>query len=380
MIHAPRNVGDASVRVGIVLPNWVGDCVMATPAIRTLRESLPDSRLIGIARPYLLPLFEGTPWFDRLLPWEHKGPGRFLRGISVARQLRREKLDRLILLRASLSSGLLARVSGAKKIVAFGRGGLQWLIKGALPPSPERQQSTPISAVDEYLELIQSLGLTPASRQLDLATTPADEAAADGLWERMRLPAPNQVLLLNAGGAYGEAKHWPSEYCVSLALRAANEFGLTTLVLCGPQERESARAIAVAARHPQVKSLADEDTRFGITKAIIRRSRLMVTTDSGPRHIAAAVNTPTVVLFGPIDPRWSRNGQRDSIELRLNLDCSPCGERACPLAHHRCMRDLTVDQVLDAIRRTLDRSQGSGDRNQEIEDRKQDYAARKRAA
>lgn len=380
MIHAPRKVGDASVRVGIVLPNWVGDCVMATPAIRTLRESLPDARLIGIARPYLLPLFEGTRWFDRLLPWEHKGPGRFLRTLATARELRREKLDRLVLLRASLSAGLLARAAGPKKIVAYGRGGLQWFIPSAVPPSLERLQLTPVSAVDEYLELILSMGFVPASRQLELATTPADDSAADGLWERMKLPAPDEVLLLNAGGAYGEAKHWPSEYCVSLALRAADEFGLTTLVLCGPQERESARAIADAARHPKVKSLADEDTRFGITKAIIRRSRLMVTTDSGPRHIAAAVNTPTVVLFGPIDPRWSRNGQRDSIELRLELDCSPCGERACPLAHHRCMRDLTVDQVLQAIGKTLGRGKMTGTGSQEPNNRKPTDVTRKRVA
>jgi heptosyltransferase-2 len=164
-------------------------------------------------------------------------------------------------------------------------------------------------------------------------------------------------MLLNAGGAYGQAKHWPAEYCVSLALRVADEFGLTTLILCGPQEREAAAAIERSANHPQVRSLAQEDVSFGTTKAIIRRSRLLVTTDSGPRHIASALNTPTVVLFGPIDPRWSRNYQRDSIELSVPLDCAPCGRRVCPLGHYRCMRDLTVDQVLRAVGHVLE---GSG--------------------
>jgi heptosyltransferase-2 len=161
-------------------------------------------------------------------------------------------------------------------------------------------------------------------------------------------------MLLSTGGAFGDAKHWPTEYCVSLALRAADEFGLTTLVLCGPQERDHAAAIETAANHQQVRSLAREDVSFGTTKAIIRRSRLMVTTDSGPRHIASALNTPTIVLFGPIDPRASRNYQPDSIELTVPLDCRPCGHRTCPLAHHRCMRDLTVDQVLRAVSQTLE--------------------------
>src|SRR6185369_4078312 len=178
--------------------------------------------------------------------------------------------------------------------------------------------------------------------------------AADGLWKRLKLPPGEQVMLLNTGGAFGDAKHWPSEYSVSLALRAADEFGLTTLVLCGPNERSAAAAIESAAKHPQVKSLANEDVSFGTTKAVIRRSRLLVTTDSGPRHIASALNTPTVALFGPIDPRWSRNYQSQSIELTVPLDCAPCGQRTCPLGHHRCMRDLTVDQVLRAVARTLE--------------------------
>jgi heptosyltransferase-2 len=364
MIRRGPFTGDHSVRIGIVLPNWVGDCVMATPALRGLRQHFPGSRLIGVARPYLAPLLLGTTWLDQIHCWEHKGPGRLVRSLQLARTLRRENLDLLILLRASLSAALLARSSGAKRIVAHRRGGLQWVLAGTVPPLNGTKNKAPLSAVDDYLHLIASLGITPQDRGLELATTPADEAAADILWRKLSLPAGERVLLLNAGGAYGEAKHWPSEYCVSLALRAADEFGLTTLVLCGPQEREDARAIAAAARHPNVKSLADEDTRFGITKAIIRRSRLMVTTDSGPRHIAAAFNRPTIVLFGPIDPAWSRNNQADTIELRVPLDCAPCGQRTCPLAHHRCMRDLTVDSVLQAVSQILVSEQGTGDREQ----------------
>src|SRR5205823_5229470 len=149
--------------------------------------------------------------------------------------------------------------------------------------------SPPTSAVDDYLSLIGCLWSSEASpqsagvdrwsppatnKQLELATTPANEAVADDIWKRLALPPPDRVMLLSTGGAFGEAKHWPTEYCVSLALRAADEFGVTTLVLCGPQERDAAAAIETAANHPQVRSLAKEDVSFGTTKAIIRRSRL----------------------------------------------------------------------------------------------------------
>lgn len=329
---------------------------MATPALRTLRQHLPHAQIVGIARPYLAPLLDGTNWLDLILPWEHKGRGRVGRTWRLASQLRSERLDVLILLRASLSAGLLAKLSGAKRVVGYGRGGLNWLISDPVEPLHCGRGSTPVSAVDDYLHLVGALGYESNSRTLELATTPANERAADGVWKRLALPPGKHVLLLNTGGAYGEAKHWPAEYCVSLALRAAAEFDLTTLVLCGPQERSAAAAIESAANHPRVKSLAQEDVSFGTTKALIRRSRLLVTTDSGPRHIASALGTPTVVLFGPIDPRWSRNYQPESIELSVPLDCAPCGQRQCPLGHHRCMRDLTVDQVLLAVERTIQRT------------------------
>jgi len=349
------------VRVGVLLPNWVGDVAMATPALRTLRKELPEARIVGVARPYLIPLLEGTSWLDGLLPSEHKGRGRVGRTLRLIKQLRAERLDVLILLRASLSAGIVARLSGAKYTIGYARRGLQWLLTNPVKPLHHGRGSPPVSAVDDYLNLVGTLGLKTDSRQLELATTPANETAADGVWKRLALPPGDRVLLLNTGGAYGEAKHWPAEYCVSLALRAADEFGLTTLVLCGPQERNAAAAIENAARHPQVRSLAKEDVSFGTTKAIIRRSRLLVTTDSGPRHIASALGTPTIVLFGPIDPRWSRNYQRETIELSVPLDCAPCGRRVCPLGHHRCMRDLRVDQVLRAVEKTL----GGAERSRE---------------
>jgi heptosyltransferase II len=343
------------VRIGVVLPNWVGDVAMATPTLRTLRQHAPDAHIVGVARPYLTSLLDGTPWLDRVLPWEHKGRGRFGRTWRIVNQLRAERLDVLILFRATVLSGLLARFSRATYTIGYARRGLGWLLTNPIPPLHRGRGSAPVSAVDDYLNLLTPLGFAADSKQLELATTPANEAAADAVWKRLALPPGDRVMLLNTGGAYGEAKHWPAEYCVSLALRAADEFGLTTLVLCGPQEREAAAAIENAARHPQVRSLAKEDVAFGTTKAIIRRSRLLVTTDSGPRHIASAMGTPTVVLFGPIDPRWSRNYQEQTIELSIPLDCAPCGQRNCPLGHHRCMRDLSVDQVLAAVGKTLER-------------------------
>src|SRR5205085_12174059 len=132
-----------------------GDVAMAPPPLRTLRKNLPDARLIGIARPYLLPLLDGTAWLDAKLSWEHKGRGRIARTWRLIQQLRAERLDLLILLRSSLSAGLLARLSGAKKTLGYTRRGFGWLLTD--PIARDFSASPPTSAVDDYLNLIGCL-------------------------------------------------------------------------------------------------------------------------------------------------------------------------------------------------------------------------------
>lgn len=341
------------MKLGVLLPNWVGDLVMATPTLRALRRNFPAAQIVGVARPYLLPLLEGTGWLSRRLAWEHHGRGWMGRTWQVASALRRERLDAIVVLRNSGFAAAMARLSGAGQAIGYARGANRLFLTTRLAPPQERGRYTPVSAVDYYLKLAYALGCDEEPRQLELATTPADEAAADTIWQRLDLPDPREVVLLNVGGAYGSAKHWPREHSLDLARRLASDLGRAVVFLCGPDERAAAAALVAAADHPRVKSLASEDVAFGATKAVIRRSRLLISTDSGPRHIAAALGTPTITLFGPIDPRWSENYQPGAVHLRLPLDCSPCGRRVCPLKHHRCLRDLTPEAVLRAAERQL---------------------------
>ncbi len=344
------------MKIGVMLPNWIGDIAMATPALRALRRHFADAKLVGIVRPYGREVLEGTKWLDDVIPWEHRGTGATGRWLTVIAELRRERFETLVLMRHSFLSALTARMARARRIVGFGGNGRGWLLNDRLVRPQSGFRLLPYSAVDQYLELAYQLGCPQEPRRLELATSTADEALADAVWERLGLPDRQQVVLLNTGGAYGEAKHWPIENYVGLARRIADELGLHVLVNCGPKERETARSIVESAGHPRIVSLADEEKLpLGLTKACIRRSRVVVTTDSGPRHLAAGLGTPTVVLFGPIDPRWSENYQEDCTQLYLQLDCSPCGRRTCPLGHHRCMRDLTVERVFRAVVSRLQR-------------------------
>jgi heptosyltransferase-2 len=214
----------------------------------------------------------------------------------------------------------------------------------------------PVSAVDYYLQLLDTIGVGVQSRQPELYTTANGELTADDIWKAFGWESYNTVVALNTGGAYGAAKHWPNQHSAQLALRLAND-GHRVLIMCGPKETDAAREIEDLARHPLVKSMADQDLSLEASKACLRRTNLLVSTDSGPRHIASAFDVPTVTLFGPIDPAWSYNYATTSIEMHDRLDCSPCGKRVCPLGHHRCMNDLTPERVHAAVNSLLGQSE-----------------------
>jgi heptosyltransferase-2 len=189
---------------------------------------------------------------------------------------------------------------------------------------------------------------------MELSTTAADERVADAAWARLGLAPDAVTAVINTGGAFGAAKDWPAIRFAQLAARLATQRGLSVIINCGPSERDAARWIAASARHPRVVSLAEEpELPLGLTKAIIRRARLLVTTDSGPRFFGVAFGVPTVTLFGATGVELNKTYASCETSVSLGLDCQPCMARTCPLGHHRCMQDLSVDRVWAAIEARL---------------------------
>ena len=337
------------MRVGVLLPNWIGDVVMATPFLRALNNKFGSTATItGIMRPYVSDVLAGTPWLDDVVHYDPKSKDRNLHTHAVARRLGERDLDWFFLLPNSIRAAALAWLSGARKRVGYVRYGRGPFLSHKLDVSRNRGQLQPISAVDYYLQLAYAAGCFHEPRNVELGTCNEDERHAHRVWHRLGLHKESRVVVLNTGGFYGSSKNWPVDYFVELANRLTDENDCAVLVVCGPSERLTADEIEWRAKRSRVTSLAKEDLSIGLTKACIRRSQLVVTTDSGPRHFAAAFSVPAVTIFGPTDPRWSFNYHLQETPLKQSLPCAPCGKRICPLIHHRCMRDVTVDHVLAA--------------------------------
>jgi heptosyltransferase-2 len=340
------------MKLTIFLPNWIGDAVMATPALRAVRTHFAGADIVGVLKPYVAGVLEGGDWFDRVI-LAHDGS--WTRGSAVtAWKLRRLSIDLALLFPNSFRSALVAWLGGCRQRVGYVRYGRDRLLTDALPPEREPDGQLRVSPiVDAYNRLVEHIGCPPPGHDLELFTTPADERAADRVWELTGLGEYSEVVCLNPGAAFGAAKHWPAEHFATLARDLARRRSCGVLVLCGPGERAQARAIAAAAGHPAVCSLADLAQQggpapsLGLTKACVRRADLLVTTDSGPRHFAHAFDRPVVTLFGPTHIAWTETYHPRAVHLQKKVDCGPCQRRVCPL-DHRCMTTMTPAEVLAA--------------------------------
>lgn len=343
-----------TMNIAIFLPNWIGDVVMATPALCALRETFTDAQMIAVCRPYVAGVIEGSPWFDAHLflnsagAWTQRWP-------AVAWQLRRAKVDVAVLFPNSFRTGMVAWLGRCQERIGFDRymrGGL--LTKALTPTRDANGTIQPSPIIDDYNRLAQAAGCTWPGHRMVLHTTATDEAVADRVWSKFRIERRDEVICLNPGAAFGAAKFWPADSFAQLAQELVDTRGAKVLVLCGPNEREQARRIAALAHRPGVHSLADEPLSLGLTKALVRRATLLVTTDSGPRHFAAAFDRPVVALFGPTFIDWTRTYYGKEITLQEKIPCGPCQLRVCPL-DHACMKLLSPHKVLAAVQHLLAR-------------------------
>lgn len=340
-------------RIALFLPNWIGDVVMATPAIRAVREAWPAAELVAVCKPYVADVLAGSPWFSETILFDKNGP-RERRLWAVARKLKERPIDGAILFPNSFRTALLAKLGGCKHLVGFARYGRSLLLDRRLQPLTDRGRFVPTPMIDDYNRLARALGTGDPGYRMELFTTQSDEVVASAVWQQFDLAQYPRVVGLNPGAAFGTAKHWPVEHFAQLARMLAQRRGCGVLVLCGPGERDIARRIAADSRSSHVFSIGDTPLSLGLTKAVVRRLDLLVTTDSGPRHFAAGLGRPVVTLFGPTHVEWTETYYAAGTHLQKKVPCGPCQRRVCPL-DHRCMRDLSSAEVFAAADRLLHR-------------------------
>lgn len=355
-------------RIIVLLPNWIGDTVMATPALRALREHFADAHVAHLGRPGPLETLDGLGLADAQIVDRSRRGGSLIGLWRLGVQIRRGDYELAVLLPNSCRAALVARLGGVKHLAGYVRYGRGPMLNVRLrPPRDARGKLTPTSAVDYYIALAERLGATCASRRMVLAVPPRDSEAAAAMLEEAGLATRRPRVMLNPGASFGISKVWSPHRYAALADALIERRGAGIILNASPTERPVAEAVAAAMRYPPHLNLARHENSIGLLKALAARCDLVVTNDTGARHIAAAVGAAVVTLFGSTDPRWSAIDYELERIIRVDVPCSPCQERLCfqppGPAYHQCMEAITVDRVLPAAEELLDLQAVRGDRS-----------------
>ncbi len=348
-------------RLGVFMPTWVGDAVMATPTLRALRRNFVDATIMGVMRPVIGDLLAGTPCLDATIPFQKRRrqgvPSRW--GLIGA--LRRAKLDAIVLLTNSLWTAAVAKLAGVRRIVGYNRDARGWLLtdKVVLPNCPTAVKPSITPAIDYYLRIAEYMGCEARDRRVQLAVTAEESSLGDALWQQVGFSEARQTVVINSNSATEQSRLWPASKVKALALRIANEQCLQVLLHCGPAERELANTLVSEISHPLVASMGVADQLpIGLTKAVLSRASAVVSTDSGPRHIAVAFDRPVISLFGPTSPTGTLTYNVPETMLSTSLDCRPCYAKNCPLKHGECMQRIDVEQVYSAVCKAIPTASG----------------------
>jgi len=337
-------------RLLVFCPNWVGDVVMATPALDCLRQNYPDAELIGVIRNYVRGVVEDGPWFDQIIGCDDKTTRGFCKVVQTIRNL---NPDAAIVLPNSVRSALTVRFAGVKEIYGYRRNGRSFLMTGGPKPIRAENGILPIPMVEYYMEICRWLHLKiPEVTKPCLFLSDSLQEKGDHLLHSYGIKPDDMVIGMNPGAQFGSSKCWPPEYFARLAELFTERWDCKILLFAGPGEEKIAQSIIEASKAP-IFNTGPDKVDLALLKHLIKRSQLLVTNDTGPRHYAVAFDIPVVVIMGPTDPRYTAANLEKTIVLRYELDCSPCHKKKCP-RDHECMLKISPNAVFEASQKLLE--------------------------
>ena len=328
--------------------NWVGDAIMALPAIRTIRAKFPDAQISIVARPYIVDLYQNQNLCDELIPYGSNGEHHGWSGREqFAKQLRAKKFDLAILLQNAFDAAWLTWRAGIPERIGYARDARSFLLTKAVPvPKPGE---TPAHEKFYYLELLRRAGVSGSSSdvahiKLDVLE-PAKRQARETLLNEGARPEALK-LAIAAGASYGSAKCWHPERFAAVASRVQSEVDADVILFGTAGEANVSNAIAAAMERPPIDMTGK--TSMSDLPALLSQCHLFLGNDSGAMHVAAAVGLPVVAVFGPTDPDGTAPVTPRHSVVQQKPYCSPCFLRRCP-TDHRCMNDVTPAMVAGAV-------------------------------
>jgi heptosyltransferase-2 len=357
----PDATGASALEAGRILvlaPNWLGDIVMALPALADVRRRWPAARLTVAARGSFAPLFRAVPGVDGVLPLGGGGMAALSTLNADAENLRAGAYDMALLMPNSFRSAWLARRARIPERWGYGTDFRGPLLTRAVRRSKDRR----LHQAEYYQHLTRELGIPPGPLRPAIQPPDAASAAAAGLLQRHGW-AGERLIGLAPGAAYGWAKRWPPVYVGTLASYLIRDLEARPVLVGAAADRGTARDVAREVRRRIGPAEADRlidlvgQTDLMMLTGVLSRCSAFVANDSGAMHLAAALGVPVTAVFGPTRewataPLAAEGGPAATV-LKTDVWCRPCMLRNCPI-DHRCMTRVTPEEVLSSVAAQLD--------------------------
>lgn len=313
----------------VYLPNWIGDMVMATPFLRSLRASV-DGELWAVGKSSALSLYNGLDLFNRFISVQNKGITHFFDTVSLIKGLR---FERAIALPHSMRSSLMFFLAGIRQRIGYPRNkrGFMLTVRVAETVRPE-------PTVEHYLKILDAIGEKRLYKDPVLIVTQDEEKKYDEEYGYRQRP----YVAFIPGAQYGPSKRWPPSYFAELADLISENMGYDVVILPGKNEIGVGLDIKNRATHKD--NIEIEDLGISDLKVCIVRAGAVVSNDTGPRHISTALSVPTFVLIGPMDEVYTEYPSANTFRFINDVPCRPCNRKTCN-RDMECLAGITPREV-----------------------------------
>ena len=325
--------------------NWVGDAIMSTPALRSIRRNYPSARITLLAKPWVVPVFENSPDIDDVMVYRAGGRHHGLPGLMrLSRDIGIYNFDLAILFQNAFEAALLTWLAGIPRRLGFTTDARTLLITDRVRTWRRLKRG---HLVDYYLGLLSGAGLKTYGRSLTLNISDTEHENAIKLLHGIGKATGQPIIGINPGATYGTAKRWPADRFIALSQTFIKDQNAVILIFGGPGEAELGKSIADRVG-PNCVNLCNTTT-LRQAMALIGCCHAFITNDSGLMHVAAALNIPQVAIIGPTDPVATGpvNPASRMVQDLQSCERAPCLKPDCPI-DHRCMTAIGVEDVLAA--------------------------------
>lgn len=314
---------------------------MAIPTYHALRRGYPDAHIAVLARNPVKDLYQAVPHVDEVVAYDRpKGMSRLAAYTGLIQRLRALQADTAIILPRSFGSAWTAVLSDAPRRIGYSASGRGFLLTDPV----ERRAELLLTHRVHYLQnLLRPLGIEAPPEAPVLALDESARTGADRLLAPLLERGPSHLVALNPGANYGSAKQWPEERYCELAGQLIERSNASLVLVGGPGDHSVCDRIFHLVESDRIIDLSGR-TSIPELAAVLERCSFAVSNDTGAMHVAAAVNTPIIALFGPTDPVTTPPYGDNHVLVREPVDCSPCLLRECPI-DHRCMTRIEVKGV-----------------------------------